>query len=372
MKYSRVSEEYTGQPMFQILQDAQALERKGKRLYHFELGDPDFSTAPYIIDAAVDALKSGKTHYSPSSGERVLLEAARSVTKKSRGFEPEIEQLLVTPGANMQIYLALACMCNPKELVAIPVPYFPSYIAQVKALGLTPYLLPCDNTYKIDPAMLRSMKPKVLILNYPSNPTGVMYTAAELWEIYVAAREVDAWVIADEVYARLLYDGEFHSMSQFDGCKERVVVVNGLSKSFAMTGWRVGIMTGPQELVRRMTVLQESICSCVSQFVQIGAAAALKGDQKPVMKQIAEYKSRRDTMVKALKNVKSLHCHVPEGGLYCWAKIMNGMKSNAYARWAIKRGVVLSPGYMFGMGNHVRFSFANSCTTIEEGIGRLL
>jgi aspartate/methionine/tyrosine aminotransferase len=249
-------------------------------------------------------------------------------------------------------------------------------LAQINALGLNMIPVITDNRYKITGEALKKtiqdFNAKVVIINNPCNPSGAVYSYEELVDMYLSILDTNAIIISDEVYSRQIYDDDFFSISSIDQCRDRVVLVNGFSKSFAMTGWRIGVATGPKEIIRLMMLLGETVYSCVNQFVQIAAAKALTGDQREVNFQNTSYKIRRDRMISAINGVKSLSCHVPSGGLYCWAKILNEMDSIAYGEWALSRGVVLSPGWMFGQSDHVRFSFASSDGDIEEGIGRLI
>jgi aspartate aminotransferase len=371
MQFSKLSENYLGQGMFQILNKAKELEREGQNLIHFELGDPDFNTPNNIKQAAINALQQNKTHYVESSGMYNLKLAASQITLRSRKFLPDINQLLVTNGANMQIYLALASICDPGDEVIIPCPYFPTYLATINALGLIPI------TYSLNfiPDEIESKitsKTKLILINSPSNPTGIVIHKNIIEEIYYIAKKHNLWVISDEVYSRQIYEGEFYSPSLIDHCKECVIVVNGFSKSFAMTGWRLGVATAPKELIVRMQKLLETISSCVPPFIQIAGTAALLEDQSDVFIMNKEFEKRMNIMYNGISSIDGLNCIKPYGGLYCWINITKTeMTDIKFTDLLMKLGVVVCPGSIFGDNNYIRLCFCTSTENIEEGLRRL-
>lgn len=377
MRHSGVSQHYVGQPMFGLLARAQEAERNGRDMVHFELGDPDYNTPQNIVDATVTALNAGKHHYLPSRGLHELLEAARTVTLGSRGFLPDIDQLLVTPGANAQIYLALACVCDPGSPVVIPCPYFPSYVAQIAAVGAEP--IEIDTTEQCGWVMrpddvVDSLRPdtRAIIVNSPSNPTGAVYTRPELEQLYNIANEHSILLISDEVYSRTIFtQGPFFSPSMIDNCRYTTLVVNGFSKSFAMTGWRLGVATGPKHLIERMRLLLETIQSCVSTPLQWAGVEALTGDQEKVRMMAVGYMKRRNIMCDLLEEKTALRFHRPEGGLYVFARVPDGMTDADYVEFAFERGVVVSPGTIFGKPGYVRLCYACSEDSIRQGVERL-
>ena len=377
MNFSRLSEKFIGQKMFVLLESARKLERQGRNLIHFELGDPDFKTPKNIIAAAIKALENDETHYVESSGIYDLRKAACTVTLRSRGFLPDIEQTLVTCGANMQIYLALACMCDPRDEVIIPNPYFPTYLSSIRALDLTPIEIRLEevNGFRMnaeDVYKKISKKTKVILINSPSNPTGSVMTNEDMKEIFQVAREQNLWLISDEVYARQIYEGSFFSPSTIDQCKERVVIVNGFSKSFAMTGWRLGVVTGPRNLIERMQTLLETIISCVPSFIQRAGIAGLLEDQTEITKMTQEFKKRSILMTNGLNSIKGLRCIKPKGAMYCWVNIVEtGMQSENFAKLLLEKGVVISPGTIFGREDYIRLCFCTSDENIKEGLRRM-
>ncbi len=279
--------------MFQILAKAQELERQGKEILHFELGDPDFNTPVTIVDAAVKALKDGETHYASSAGLLELKEAAAEVTVRSRGFRPDLEQLLVCPGVNVMIYYATACAVESGEEVIVPDPGFVSYFSILKFLGTKIVRVPLreENEFRLNPDDVRkAMTPKtrMIIINSPSNPTGAVMTEEEIKKIYEIAEEYDVYLLSDEIFARMIYQDagtRDYSPSKYDHCRKRTIIANGFSKSYAMTGWRLGVATGPAEIISKMGLLLETTTSCVSPFIQKAGIEALRGNQEPILKE---------------------------------------------------------------------------------------
>lgn len=382
-KLSDLANRLEGQKMFQILAKTQELERMGKEIIHFEIGDPDFDTPRNIKDSVYEALKRGHTHYTDSSGLFELKVAAADVTTGSRGFRPNLDQLLVTPGANYQIHLALRCAVNPEEEVIIPDPSFVSYHSLIKNIGAKPVGIQLreENEFRLNPEDVNKAvnnKTKMIILNSPSNPTGAVMTKKEFEEIYEIAEKNDIYLLSDEIYARMIYknaDTQFYSPSQIDSCKERTIVVNGFSKSYAMTGWRLGVATGPSKLIKKMGLLLESELSCVPPFIQWAGIEALKGSQEPIEEMIKEFRKRRNTIVKGLNNISGIKCVNPKGAFYVFPNITaTGLTSQKFTDFMLeKAGVALCPGTFFGDygEGYVRLCYANSIENIERGIERI-
>jgi aspartate/methionine/tyrosine aminotransferase len=369
--------------MFQILARAQERERGGMDILHFEIGDPDFGTPENITRAACDALARGDTHYANSMGLLELRQAAIEVTARSRGFRPELEQILTTPGANAQLYYAIACAVNPGEEVIIPDPSFVSYASIINFLGASAVRIPLveRNEFRLNPADVeRAITPKtrMIIMNSPSNPTGAVMTEQEIREVYDIARRHGVYLLSDEIYARMVYeDGstKFHSPSKYDQCKEITLVVNGFSKSYAMTGWRLGVVMGPADLIAKMGLLLETTSSCVSPFVQRAGIEALRGSQEKILEMMQEFRRRRDLIVDGLNTLPGVRCLKPHGAFYVFPNIQEtGYSSEAFAELLLNRaGVAVSPGTIFGDHGegYVRFCYANSAENIEKAIGRM-
>jgi aspartate/methionine/tyrosine aminotransferase len=359
------------------------LEKQGKDIIHFELGDPDFDTPEHIKDAVYESLKKGETHYAPSSGLTDLKEISAEVTVRSRGFKPALNQLLVCAGANVMIYYAIACSVDPGEEVIVPDPAFVSYYSIIDYLGVKAVRVPLreDNKFRLDPADVeKAINPKtrMIIINSPSNPTGAMMTPEEIEQIYKIAEKHDLYLLSDEIYARMVYadaNTKFSSPSAFDHCKERTIIVNGFSKSYAMTGWRLGVMTGPAPLIEKMGLLLETTSSCVSPFIQRAGIQALTGSQKQINDMVLEYRKRRDVMVDGLNSLPGISCVKPDGAFYAFPNIKKtGMTSDGFTDFMLKEaGVAITPGNVFGENGegYVRFCYVNSLKNIEKALKKM-
>ncbi len=366
--------------MFQILAKAQELERSGRSMLHFELGEPDFMTPTNVSEAAINAIRTGDTHYANSMGLLEFRLAAINTTEKSRNFRPELSQILVTPGANIQIYLAVACAVNPGEEVIIPDPGFVSYASIIECIGAVPVRVPLkeENAFRLDPTDVEAAitsNTRMIIINSPSNPTGAMMTEDQIRGVFELAKKNDIFLLSDEIYARMVYDDNgsaFHSPSKYDACQETTIIVNGFSKSYAMTGWRLGVVTGPPPLIAKMGLLLETTLSCTSPFTQRAGIAALEGSQDQVNAMILEYKKRRDILVDGLNSIPGIHCSKPSGAFYVFPSIRNtGMTSDVMAELLMnKAGVVVCPGTIFGKSGegYIRLCYANSTENIEKAI----
>ena len=371
-----------GQPMFQVLEKVQALERKGCKILHFELGEPDFDTPPNIVEAAVKALRGGVTHYTSSLGLHVFRVAACEATAKSRGFKPDISQVLVTPGANAIIYYTIKCIVSPGEEVIIPNPGFPTYFSAAAACGakaVSVRLRP-EKKFALQAEDVESVvtdKTKLLILNTPSNPTGAAMSEEEIRAVYEVAKRHDLYVLSDEIYSRLIYspDRHFFSASSIDCCRERTIVINGFSKAFAMTGWRLGCAIGPSHVIEKMGLLNETIVSCVPPFIQEAGIEAIVGDQSKVREMAHEYFIRSKRLAEGLDGIDGISCPTPAGAIYVFPDIRGtGMSSEVFADHVLNiAGVAVCPGTSFGEYGEgfVRFSSVNSIEAIDMAIYRL-
>ena len=368
--------------MFKMLDKVQKMERAGNRILHFELGEPNFDTPPNITEAACMALRNGETHYTSSMGLYSFREAIQQTTLISRGFKPDIEQILVTPGANAIIYLAVSCLVNPGEEVIVPDPGFPTYYSAIRYCGAVPVTVPLheSNRFRLNPDDLTrriSSKTRLIIINSPSNPTGGVMTPDEINEVARIAEKNDIYLLSDEIYARMLFPGSsrFHTPAALDQCRERTIIINGFSKAFAMTGWRLGVAIGPREVMEKMGLVVQTIVSCVPPFIQLAGIEAIKGDQTAIASMLNEYRQRRDVLVAGLNNIPGISCVEPEGALYAFPNISGtGMSSEEFADFALeKAGVALLPGNNFGSCGEgfVRLCYVNSLAHIEQAIGQL-
>ena len=384
MKYrlSSAAAKLEGQPMFKVLTKVQELERQGRDIVHFEIGDPDFNTPANIVNAACESLKKGETHYTSSMGVREFREAVCWTTQNTRGFTPSIDQVLVTPSANIIIYYAIRCLVNPGDEVIVPDPGFPSYYSAIKFCDAVPVRVQLkeENEFRMNPEDVRKKiteRTRLIILNSPQNPTGAVMKPEEIDKMAEIAEEYDVFLYSDEVYARMIFDKSttFRSPASRDRCQKRTIVANGFSKAFAMTGWRLGVAVGPEDVIEKMWLLLQTTYSCVSPFIQKAGIEAIIGDQSEVVKMMDEYIKRRDILVNGLNSIHGIRCLKPGGAFYVFPNITGtGLTSEQFADLMIeKAGVALLPGTNFGEAGKgfVRLCYAVSRERIQEGIERI-
>lgn len=370
-----------GQPMFKLIDRVKQLESQGKKIIHLEIGDPDFDTPANIVAATKQSLDRGETHYVSSWGIADFVEAIQHATRRSRGFLPATNQVLVTPGANILIYYAVFCLCNPGQEVLVPDPGFPTYLSSIHMCGAcpVPYPLHEKNAFRMRAADIEPFitdKTRLLIINSPQNPTGAITEPWALREIYELAVKHDIYVYSDEIYARMVYeDQDFFSIASLDGCLERVILSNGFSKAFAMTGWRLGALVAPQEVAERMMMLLQTTSSCVSPFLQRAGVEAINGDQSLVREMMAEYKVRRNLLVAGLNDIPGISCPLPGGAFYVFPNIARfGLSSEAFANAILEQaGVAILPGSCFGTQGEgfVRLCYASSHENIADATARM-
>ena len=381
-KLSNAALSVSGQPMFKVLDKAEQLERDGKKIIHFELGEPKFNTPRNIVDAAVKSLQNGDTHYVNSYGKYQLRTLIQETTLKSRGFKPDINQILITPGANAVIFLAISCLVNRGEEVIIPDPGFPTYISSANFLGAKIVTVPLyeHNSFKLNPDDLRSKitsKTRLIIINSPSNPTGSLIDPDELIEIAKIAEEKDIYLLSDEIYARMVFEEseKFFSMGLQDACKKRIIIANGFSKAFAMTGWRLGAAIGPAVIIEKMMLVLQTISSCVPPFIQEGGIEAIQGDKADLKEMMDFYKKNRDYLVDNLNLIKGITCLKPDGAIYAFPNITGtGMSSESFANYLLDNcGIAVIPGNHFGVSGegYVRLSYTISFELIVEAIEKM-
>jgi aspartate aminotransferase len=370
----------TGQAAFHVLAKARELERKGVKVLHFEIGEPDFDTPQHIKDAAMEALAKGRTYYVNSWGVPELREVIRDEVEKTRGFRPDLDQILVAPGANPILYYTVACTVSQGQNIALQDPAFMTYYSILDYTGIkaNQVFLKEENEFRMDPEDLDSAiddDTALIMANSPSNPTGGVMTKSEIERVAEIAEERDVYLLSDEIYSKMTYDLEHHSASVRDKCRERTILLDGFSKAYAMTGWRLGYCVGPAELIKKMGLLLQTIDSCTNNFIQYGAIAALKGEQKCVRDMMAQFSERRTAVINGLNNIPGVKCVWPQGAFYAFPNITGtGMTSQEFAEWALEKvGVALLPGTAFGPGGegYVRLSYATSIADINEAMERL-
>lgn len=380
---SDASERLIGQKMFQILDHAKKLEGEGKDIIHFEIGDPDFNTPQNIKDAAIKSINNGETHYTSSFGLMELRDLACEVTLKSRGFKPTLDQVLVTPGANFQIYLVAACVLNYGDEVIIPDPSFVSYESIINFLGGKIINVPLNesNYFHVNPDDLKkkiTKKTKLIILNSPNNPTGSVMTEEELKAIFNLCEKNGIYLISDEIYSRMIYKDShtsFFSPSVLDKCESCCILINGFSKSYAMTGWRLGVITAPRKLTSKMNLLLETLVSCVPIFTQRAGIEALSSSQCEIDSMVSEYRARRDFIHMHLNKIQGFDAIRPDGAFYIFPNITKtGYSSDQISDLILEKlHVAVAPGNIFGIHGegYIRLCYANSMRNIETGINRM-
>lgn len=367
--------------MFKLIDEAKELELRGVDVIHLEIGDPDFDTPSNITQAAIAALQSGNTHYVSSWGIPELISAAQIATLRSRGFFPAEKQVLVTPGANIGIFYAIFCVAERGDEILVPDPGFPTYLSALAMCGVNPiqYQLDSKNNFRLDVKDIESKitsKTRMIIVTSPNNPTGNTLTKDELKAVYDLADKHDLFIYSDEIYSRMVYQNDdFYSVSELDKCSSRVILANGFSKAFAMTGWRLGVLVAPELLVEKMMLLLQTTSSCVSPFVQKAGVEAIVGDQSEIDFMMTSYKRRRDLLVNGLNSIPGFECESPRGAFYAFADIGSfGISSKEFASRLLKDyGVALLPGTDFGPNGEgfVRLSFASSEHRLVEAVERI-
>lgn len=370
-----------GQPMFRLIDKVKQLEATGRDIIHLEIGDPDFGTPGNIVEAAKQSLDAGETHYGSSRGLSDFMDAISRTTLRSRGFYPSPEQVLVTPGANIAIFYAIFCLANPGQEVLVPDPGFPTYLSSISMCGAVPVPYPLHerNHFQIRAADIEPLitsKTRLLILNSPQNPTGAITSPEDLREIYQLAVKHDLYIYSDEIYARMVYEeGEFFSIATLDECRDRVILSNGFSKAFAMTGWRLGAVIAPPEVAERMMLLLQTTSSCVPTFIQRAGIEAIEGEQQHVAQMMSEYKARRDLLVDGLNAIPGISCHRPGGAFYAFPNISAfGLTSEEFADAMLeKAGVALLPGSNFGSQGEgfARICYASSRDHLMQALDRI-
>lgn len=348
---------------------------------HLCMGEPDFATPSFIIEAAFQAAKEGKTHYTPNAGFLSLRRAVAEKYKKEQGayYDPEGE-VLITVGAMEALVLTLMSILNSGDEVIIPDPYWPNYQAQVLLAEGKPVFVPLyeeGGWILTADRVLSHLTPRcrAIIINSPHNPTGSVYGSNELQEIVRVCKENDILIISDEAYEKIIYDGEYHSICSLPEMKSRTIVINTFSKTYAMTGWRVGYVLGPEPLIREMTKLQENVAACASSISQEAALTALKRGEEAVMDMLTKYRRRRAIFLQEIEKTRSFSCCPPRGTFYAFVNVRRlGDKSEDIALRLLKEAkVVTVPGSAFGSGGegYLRFSFATSEDNIREAFDRI-
>jgi aspartate/methionine/tyrosine aminotransferase len=376
---SRISE-LTGEGALSVFARAKELEKLGRSIIHLELGEPDFHPAAPVVDALRSAVAAGRDRYVSPRGIPALREAVAEYLKRTRNVHAAPEQVLIAPGCKMALSLAMMALIEPGDEVLYPDPGFPIYPSFARGLGAkaVPFLLEEKNDFQPDLREIAariSPRTKMLIFNSPNNPTGTVFSDVALTQIAELAVRHDLWILADEIYARILFSGEYKSIWSLPGMAERTVIIDGFSKSFAMTGWRLGYAVAPQRVIDAMDLLVLNTFTCAAEFTQVAAIEALRDSTDAVDAMVAEYRKRRDLFVAGLNRIAGFRCQPPQGAFYAWVNVEDtAISAQELASTLLEEaGVAAIAGAAFGSAgkNYLRFSLVSARHLLEEALERI-
>ncbi len=366
---------------FEVLNKARSLERQGRSIIHLEIGEPDFDTPANVIEAGVNALRHGWTHYGPSAGQPELRQAIAEYVSRTRGVKVSSDEVVVVPGGKPIIFFTILSLIDEGDEVIYPNPGFPIYESMIRYVGgrAVPIQLHEQRDFSLDVDELTALisgRTKLIIVNSPQNPTGGVLPRRDIEQIAHAIGDRNIMVLSDEIYSRLLFDGAQHfSIMSVPGMQERTILLDGFSKTYAMTGWRMGYGVMRADLAAQMTRLMTNSNSCTASFTQVAGVEALHGDQSSVDRMRDEFQRRRDVFVAGLNKIKGFSCRMPRGAFYVFPNITRtGWKSKALEEALLEQaGVAALSGTSFGAfgEGYVRFSVANSLENLEEALVRL-
>ena len=365
---------------FEVLAKARGLEREGRDIIHLEIGEPDFDTPSNIIDAGKRALESGFTHYGPSPGLPEVRDRIAEEVSQTRNISVTGDNIVITPGGKPIMFFTILALVDEGDEVLYPNPGFPIYESMIEFVGgvPVPMKLLASRDFRVDVDEVAGQitpRTKLMILNSPNNPCGSTIEKGELEGLAELARDHDIVILTDEIYRRFLYEGEFASVTSFPGMRDRCIILDGFSKTYAMTGWRIGFGVMPLELVEPISRLSTNSVSCTASFTQMAVLEAMDGPQEDAHAIVAEFKHRRDIIVEGLNRIPGVRCPMPKGAFYAFPSVEGtGMTSRQFADGLLEdEGVACLAGESFGeYGNgSVRFSFANSAENIERALERM-
>ena len=365
---------------FEVLAKARALEARGKNVVHLEIGEPDFDTPAHVVEAGATSLRSGDTHYSPSSGIPELRQSIARFAGRKRGLTFSSDQVVVTPGGKPIMFFIIMALAQEGDEVIYPDPGFPIYESMVNFVGATPVPIPLreEKRFRLDVDELASKitpRTRLLIINSPQNPTGSVLERADVAGIAELAVRHDLVVLSDEIYSEILYEGEHVSIAGFPGMAERTIILDGFSKTYAMTGWRLGYGIMPTDLAPQITRLVTNSVSCTATFVQKAGIAALEGPPDDVLSMVAEFRRRRQVIVEGLNAIPRLRCAMPAGAFYAFPYVGDvGMDCRAFADHLLNEaGVATLSGTSFGAfgEGYLRLSYANSIPNLHTALDRI-
>jgi aspartate/methionine/tyrosine aminotransferase len=365
---------------FEVLARAKALEAQGKEIIHMEIGEPDFDTPGYIKQAAKDALDQGYTHYTPAAGLMPVRQTIADYIAETRNIPVKPDNVVIVPGGKPIMFYTIMALVNPGDEVIYPNPGFPIYESMINFMEGVPVPLPLreEREFSFDVNEFKSLvtqKTKLIIINSPGNPCGGVMTKADIEAVAEMALKHDCYVLADEIYSRMIYDGEFFSITQLPGMQERTVILDGFSKTYAMTGWRAGYGVMNTEIAGWVIKLMVNSNSCTAAFTQMAGMAALQGDQTEATQMVEEFRRRRDVIVAGLNTIPGIHCVMPHGAFYVFPNVKGlGMSTKEIAdKLLYEAGVATLSGTAFGKygEGYLRFSYATSMENIHKALDRI-
>jgi aspartate/methionine/tyrosine aminotransferase len=380
MKLSQRMSRLGTENAFEVFGRARALEAQGRHIVHLEIGEPDFDTPAHITEAGIAALRGGATHYGPPAGLPDLRAAIAEDSTRRRGVRATPDMVVVTPGAKPILFFVILALVDEGDEVLYPDPGFPIYESMIRYIGGVPVPVPLIEkeafTLDVDQLCARvGPRTRLIILNYPHNPTGGTIPESGLRAIAEAASKYNVPVLSDEIYARILYEGEHKSIAALPGMEPLAIILDGFSKSYAMTGWRLGYGIMPAPVAQVVAQLQINSTSCTATFSQMAAVQALRGDQSSVAAMVGEFRRRRDAIVAGMNAIPGFTCARPAGAFYVFPNITGtGLDSKVLADRLLEQGgVACLRGTAFGAGGegHIRFSYANSMENIQEALRRI-
>ena len=380
VQLSEGSNRIYGEAAFEVLAKAQELERQGKSILHFEIGEPDIETPKNVMRAGIQAIRNNKTHYEPSIGITELRKAVQDEVEKTRGYRPALEQIVITPGLKPGIFFSMLTIINPGDEVIYQDPGYPTYGSVTSFLGAQGIMIPLleENEFRMNPEDIKEKiteKTKLIIVNSPQNPTGSVMTKAELEAIAELAEEHDIFIVSDEIYSKMTYKTDHYTPTSRDEAKERTILYDGFSKYYVMTAWRLGYMVVPVNMAERLNDFLVSAVSCTASFTQWAGIEALTGNQKFISNMMRRFKEKRDKIVKGLNSISGFRCLTPKGAFYSFPNIKRtGMSSEECAKHLLyKAGIAVLPGTAFGPYGEgfLRFSYATTLKNIDMAVKRI-
>jgi len=370
----------SGEGALSVFARAKELEAQGRSIIHLELGEPDFHPGQSVIDSATNALRDGKDRYCAVIGLPALRQELAAYLKRTRNIDVSADNIVMAPGCKIALFLAMMALLEPGDEVLFPDPGFPGYPSITLGLGAVPvpFTLAARNHFQPDPNEIAAKitpRTRMLITNSPGNPTGTVYTDAVQRALAELAVKHDLWVLSDEIYARIMYGGEYLSMLRYPGMHERTLIIDGFSKSFAMTGWRLGYTVAPPDVVPALALMAVNTYTCVAEFTQYAAIDAIRDREDNTRYMVGHFTRRRDQFARELNQVPGFRCQSPEGAFYAWVDITGtGTSAEDLCRILLEEaGVAAIPGAAFGPAGQdfIRFSFASSMETLHEAVERI-